>query len=228
MKCSEALKYFAPEGPADAEQLHANVLMGLHAASQPLTLLRAVLWPEGLHQLTPSELRETAEASAAAVERTCVLFDLIRELVIAEGIPTSWTQFDLAATLEEIEARFTPDFDSAGIDFEVSFDSHLLSALGDPALAFRAIALALKIAKSLPDPGRRIGLSVLNTDSQHHVVIQTANVTTRVPEAETALSLALLGTLLRKQKAVCTYELNPFHLRMRFGQAQAVGRRTIP
>lgn len=224
MTSNESLKYFAPESFTDLEQLYANVLMGLHAASQPLTVLRSVLWPESVRGLTASELRELAETSSAAVERTCVLFNLTRELLHAESIRIIRNQFDAAATLREIEARFKTEFERAGIAFEVSLGCGLSAAVGDAELATQALATTLEIARSVSAPGSRVFLSAFEADSDTHIVVHTANGILPSAEAESVLSLALVGSLLRKQNGAFTYALNPFQARMRFKRTQHAGR----
>src|ERR1035438_6254110 len=68
-----------------SEILCSNLSLGLHAAAQPLTILRASLSNPDTDQMSAEELRELTATSAIEVERVCKLFSYLRELVRAEN-----------------------------------------------------------------------------------------------------------------------------------------------
>ena len=208
------------EAPAELDALYTNLLLGLHAVSQPLTILRAGLWSEGVQNMTEAELREFLEHSASAVERLCIFFNLTRELVNAECTPAQSSRFDLMATLRELCGHSEPAFERDGKHFRYSLPETPCEACGDRARTVKALATVLDMVRSLSRLGDNISLSMLPADSHIQVVLSNADLRLSALDAEVSLTLAVTKSVLKKQRASLSFELNPFCLRMRFKQAR--------
>jgi len=76
---------------SSSEILSSNLSKGLHAAAQPLTILRAGLAMGLASPLSLGELRELAASSYVEVERVCCLFDYLQQLVIVASTKPSLT-----------------------------------------------------------------------------------------------------------------------------------------
>lgn len=207
----------ATAGELDA--LYSNLLLGLHAASQPLTLLRAGLWDESVRTMTEAEMREFLEHSASAVERLCLFFNLTRELVNAECTPAQTSHFDLLSSLRELCDESAADFARDEKCLQFSIATAGCEAIGDRAGTVKALATVLDMVRSLSRPGDRICLQALPTDAHIEVVLSNAALRPAALDAEVSLTLAVTNSVLKKQRAMLSYELNPFCLRMRFKQA---------
>lgn len=221
MTTSEAALYSSNKGAAELEGLYRDIAMGLHTASQPLTVLRAGLSPKMVQVLTPSELREFAETSAAAVEQACLFFDLTRELVNTAAIEGCSIQFDIAAIIKSVAERSGSELEHSGVSLEISIQNRLPEALGDKALASKAIAIALRAASLSSRAGQVIAVTACGTETHVELWICSSCCNPNTPKAETLLQLSLLRAILKKQYASFSYELSPFQLRMAFKRAQA-------
>lgn len=205
--------------PAELDSLYSNLLLGLHAASQPLTILRAGLWREGVQTMTEPELREFLEHSVSAVERLCVFFNLTRELVHAECAPAQTSHFDLISTLHELCEASRPDFERDGQHFQFALPNAECQAIGERAWTVKAFASVLDMVRSLSCPGHNICLCVISNESHIQVEIDNSNLCVKTLNAEISLTLAVTESVLKKQHAVLSYELNPFCMRLQFKQA---------
>src|SRR5664279_2704282 len=75
----------SPLERSSSEVLCLSLLQGLHAAAQPLTILRASLGDDQTARMGIDELRELAVICATEVERVCGLFSILKQLVSVEG-----------------------------------------------------------------------------------------------------------------------------------------------
>src|SRR5664279_3180694 len=63
----------------------SNISSGLHAAAQPLTVLRVSLEKSRIDGMSLSEILETATSSAFEVERVCMIFNYMQKLVVTDS-----------------------------------------------------------------------------------------------------------------------------------------------
>ncbi|MFP5277583.1 MAG: hypothetical protein ACLGPM_10735 [Acidobacteriota bacterium] len=218
MKNSEAVSWTAAASPGNTELLYGDVAMGLHAASQPLTVLRAGLCPKNVQALTRAELLEFAETCAEAVERTCLLFNLTRELVNTEGMDVEIHPYNLNVALQEIEERCTRDFQESGLKLRCCFENAPAPVLGSRFLTSRALTIALHLIRSFLKRGDGAVLRGRGAGSSYEIVVEASS---GLPgnSADTELHLAVMKSLLRKQQATFTCAADPFRLRVQLKHA---------
>src|SRR5271156_6601873 len=75
----------SPPSPA-LDILCSNLSHGIHAAAQPLTILLASLSKAHTDRMSTEELRELTANSSQEVQRVCILFGYLQDLVVAESI----------------------------------------------------------------------------------------------------------------------------------------------
>ena len=85
-----------------SERLCLNLSRGLHAAAQPLAILRASLGASQTDRLSLFELRELAANSAAEVERVCTLFSALQQLVSIESVEPHLSPTPIAPLLAHV------------------------------------------------------------------------------------------------------------------------------
>lgn len=226
MKRSDTVGMPAAGSPEDVKLLYADVAMGLHAASQPLTVLRAGLCPKNIQVMTRAELLEFAETCAEAVEQTCLLFNLIRELVDTDAMRGGVHPIDLNSVLHEIRESYKPDFEEDGIELRCSCDAPAAAVLGHRFLTLRALTIALHLVRSVSVRGDRVVVRGRDAGSVYEIAVE-ANNGLRAPNADVSLNLSLMRSVLRRQEATFTYEPDPFYLRLQLKQANTSPRSSI-
>ena len=204
----------------ERDDLYANVLMGLHAVSQPLTMLRASFWSEGLQAMTDAELREFVQCSAFEVERACALFDLTRELVNTECLQVNVSLCDLIAILRELSERAIPEYERDGISLRVLLPSGAPPIICDRVRTYKACATALALTRRVSRAGDTVLLSATASNDHMEIVLKNAALGPVALDAEAQLALALTKLVLKKQAASLTCESDPFCVSLKFKQVQ--------
>src|ERR1035437_3664814 len=108
--CSEMIDKSSLNGlstsSSAAEILSSNLLEGLHAAAQPLTILRATLDIVHIDGMSRDELRRLTATSAAEVERVCMIFSCLKDLVSTYSIKPDLSATPILPILEHVADGF--------------------------------------------------------------------------------------------------------------------------
>jgi hypothetical protein len=215
-----------PEEPtaprAASEAFFRNLSLNLHAAAQPLCILRGTLGNPYLVSTGETQLRELVQNAAAEVERVCTLFGYLQEFVITES-----TEPTLLATparsligeaVEGVELLFQ--------ESEISLRSSVPEGCG-PILISRKWALAalssvLLIAHAVSHRGDTVDL-VVTSERPNSVQAMLLNRDAHVKDLKTDanLRMALAEANLARQRALMSWILEPFTVFIEFPGASA-------
>jgi hypothetical protein len=197
--------------PSTTDALCKDLVQGLHAASQPLTILKASLDTTGHAQQSTKDMRRLLKQSATEVERLCLLFNYLQQFVALESIKAESELQNLPRllthTVEGVDLLFT----DAGIRLVIEDIEELVpSALLDSSRFEYALSTILLTALGLSTRGDEVFV----TSSIPGTFIQIG---TRQPlsaahtmGADTRLSMALAAANLRSQGAALTWQEHPF------------------
>lgn len=193
-----------------SETLCTNLLSGMHAAAQPLTILRASLGKGRTDRMSIDEHRELAESSAREVERLCTLFSYMQQLVI-----TASNKPHLCATQISPLLAFVADgvdllFQSAGMFLRSKVPDIGQPVLIDSARTQQALSSMLLIARSVSTAKDTIELIASPTSGGVQVVVRNLNSFGGAMNAEAGLSMALAEANIRSQQGEFASTLEPF------------------
>jgi hypothetical protein len=206
---------------SSSEILNSNLSKGLHAAAQPLTILRAGLAMGLASPLSLGELRELAASSYVEVERVCGLFDYLQQLVIVASTKPSLT----AAPILPLVANA-----AEGVSVLFEHDEMVLSSLlpdaCDPVLidsvrTLRALSSVLLIVHGLSHARDTVELIVSSSlPNSIRIVVRNQNLYIAALSEEASLSMAIADANIRSQHAGFSWNLKPFSVEIEFQTVQ--------
>lgn len=204
------------------ESLCATVLDGLHAAAQPLTILRAGLEDSNLEVMSVSELRELIGSSAVEVERLCSLFHRLQDLVFTESIKPELSATSILPLLASAADRDIQLFEANRIALRSILPDSCPPVLINSARTLQALSQTLLIAHSFSQPGQTVEIAA-HCEPSHRVRVLVRNLDAYVgtAKAETRLSMALAASIMRSQRATMTWSLEPLTAIIEFQEASA-------
>lgn len=202
------------------EALCANLSFGLHAAAQPLAILRASLGSDQIEEIGPEELRELLLTSAGEVERVCALFSCMQQLVSTETVKPHLgaTQILplLSNAIEGVELLFQED----GMALSVMKPEVCAPVLIDAGRTLRALSSILVVAHSVSRAMDTIEL-IVSCSSPDAVRIIARNRDSKItaPRAETRLGMAIVEAMMRSQQARFSWTLDSFEVQLELQKA---------
>jgi hypothetical protein len=208
---------------AGLSELCSNLSHGLHAAAQPLTILRASLDSSLTEKMSKAELRQLAARSAQEIERICLLFSLLKELVSAEKIKP-----ELSAV--PIEPVLAYALEGTGLLFEDSgmLLTSLVPEIGHPVLInkerfLQALSSILWVAHDLSRPLDTVEL-IASSHSSNAVRVVVRNLNSQADSLDAArkLNLVVAEAHIRGQQGNFSWSLNPFIVQIDLRKASVV------
>lgn len=201
-----------PPPRSASEALCSNLSRGLHAAAQPLAILRASLGVGHVDRLSVDELRTLVATSAVEVERVCTLFSGLQQLVSLESIqprlsPTPLLPL-LAQVVEGVELLFKAD----GMFLQPEWPETCPPVLIDSGRAQQALSGVLLVAHAVsraPDTAELIVFPGLDTV---RVVVRNLNSQVGALDGEARLGMAIAEANFSSQRAVFSWSLRPFNV----------------
>lgn len=204
--------------------LISSLLDGMHAAAQPLTLLRACLSKEHTRSMSQGELRKLVIQSADEVERLCSLFSYMQQLIVIESSKPKILS-------EQLTALFSQVIEGIELIFKES-EMHLLCTMPiscpnifiDGSRTRQALTSVLQVVHSISKISDTI--EVVATCSAEIVRVTVANSQSFVPtlKTEARFRLALAEANIRSQQGRFTWRLQPFSAEIElFGPSIACG-----
>jgi hypothetical protein len=202
------------ESSSASEILCSNLAQGIHAAAQPLTVLRASLSKCNTDRMNSDELRELTASSAVQVQRVCTFFSGLQQLVMAESIkpqlsPTAVLPL-LAYAVEGIDLVFQQD----GITLSSVLPDTCPPVLIHRARTLQALSRVFLVVLGLS--GAQDVVELIASSSAHVVQIVVRNLQLSVAgiDPEASLSLAVAEADMRSQQAGLSLSLQPFTVRI--------------
>jgi hypothetical protein len=201
-----------------SEMLCFNLSRGLHAAAQPLTILRASLGCCEIDEMSMNEFRELTAISAVEVERACALFNCLQQLVFVESSKAILSPTPIVPLLAEAALGVNSMFEKAGMLLCSLVPEDSLRALTDSARTLSALSSVLLAAYALSHAQDTI--EMIATSSSRMVRIVVLNVKSNVVEmdAETSMNMALAEANIRSQRGDFSWTLKPFSVQIELQQ----------
>lgn len=191
---------------AGTEKFHADLMNGLHAVAQPLTVLRAAIEilarPEGVGV----DRKRYLEISATQVARTCDLFSCVRELVTSSVSEARQAWFDMSELLTPVIEEYRGRLQTAGVGLAVMIHEPRQPVFGDAERTEQAFLALLKTSASLSSRGDVIELR--STHAQGFLELTVLNARSHGKQLSSTdrlgLSLAEVNILSQQGRYRCT------------------------
>ena len=201
------------ESPAGASApLYSHLALGLHAFAQPLAILRAKLYLEGIARLDASELHQLAIDSAGQVERLCTLFNYLQEIVLAETSEANLAEVPVNGVLEHVVDGVGLWFQDTGLSLEFAPADPALLIVADRSKLSQAISSLAFLMHGLSKPGERVTLSTVVGSQCVDILMVNEDAHISNLTSEARLALALVETNVRRQHGTFSYSIQPLEM----------------
>jgi hypothetical protein len=202
------------ESSSASEILCANLAQGIHAAAQPLTVLRASLSKCNTDRMNSDELRELTASSAVQVQRVCTFFSGLQQLVMAESIkpqlsPTPVLPL-IAYAVEGLDLVFQHD----GITLSSVVPDTCPPVLINRARTLQALSRVLLVVHGLSGAQDVVELVASSSANAVQIVVRNLHLSVAGINPEASLSLAVAEADMRSQQAGLSLSLQPFTVRI--------------
>lgn len=206
------------------EALCSNLSRGLHAAAQPLAILRASLGAGHVNRLSVDELRDLVATSAVEVERVCTLFSGLQQLVSLESLqprlsPTPLPPL-LAKVVEGVELLFKAD----GMLLRSQLPPSCPLVLLDSGRAQQALSGVLLVAHAVSRAPDTVELIVYPGSDAVRVVVRNLSSQVEAVDAEARLGMTVAEANFRSQQAALSWSLKPFQVQIELPAAPPAHR----
>jgi hypothetical protein len=198
----------------------SNISRGVHAAAQPLTILRASFGKDQTDRMSLTELRELTRRSALEVERACTFFNFLQQLLICESQKPQLSTMPIEPLLAYVTDGVKLWFERDGIFLRSTVADSCQPVLINRARTLQALSSVLMVAREVSHVKDTIELFA-TPSSSHAVKIAVRNAKAYVDamNEEASLSLALAEANLRSQQATCSWSLQPFSVQIELEDA---------
>jgi len=203
-----------------SETLCFNFSQGMHAAAQPLAILRASLDTSYTDCLTREELRDLTARSAKEVERVCTLFSCLQQLVSTESIKPQLSEMPILPLLAYAADGVKLLFEKDGIALNSIVPDVCPPVLTNRARTLQALANVLLVAHTVSRAQDTVELIAMSSSSNTvRVVVRNTQLYINAINAEQNLSMALAEANMRTQGADFSWSLQPFNVQIEFSGA---------
>ena len=213
----------SPAVRSTSEILCSNLSQGLHAAAQPLTILRASLSNPDTDRMSARELRELAATSAVEVERVCKLFDYLRDLVRADITKPRLSSTPLLPLLADVLNGVKLLCEEDGMSLNSILPDTCPPVFIDRARTLHALSSVLLIAHGVSQAKNTVEVSVTSaTLNAVQVIVRNLNSRAESINAEARLGMALAEMNIRSQQANFSWIPEPFSVRIELPSAPII------
>jgi len=196
------------------ESLCFNLSQCIHAAAQPLAVLRASLSNSRVGQMSVEELRELASNSAAEVERLSSLFSCLQQLVSTESSKPQLAETSLQPLIEHVRDGVDLLYKEDQISLRSTVSADCGPVLIDKTRTHQALSTVLLIAHAVSRPRDTVELIASSSSNAVRVVVQNLTSHVEAVNAETSLSMAYAEANMRSQQADFSWSLKPFSVQI--------------
>ena len=198
---------------ADPERarFYADLVNGLHAMAQPLTILRSAMEVLALPNAGIDQ-RRYLEISSRQVARTCGMFSSLQDLVETQLIEAQRVRFDLwelLAPLIEDQRRMLRD---AGIEIVAARPEMRTATWGDAGRTERALVAVLKLAGAVSISGDVIEVRIVRNDGYLELTCENAHPHGKRMDSSDRLSLAVAEANILSQNGRYAAIEDPFRV----------------
>jgi hypothetical protein len=190
--------------------LCSNLSEILHAAAQPLTILRASFYEGSTDRMTLEDLREQAARSAREIERVCVFFGFLQELAQIESNRPQLSPTELAPLVDHVVEGVGLLFAKERVHISVNVPSTCGFVLVDPERTSRALLSILLIAHSVSRPTDSVELIASDRNSAIQLIVRNARGNGDAMKVESRIGMNIAQTNFESQRAVLSWCPQPF------------------
>jgi hypothetical protein len=191
-------------------RLCADLSRGIHAAAQPLSILRASLDRGYTDRMTEAELRDMVDSSAAEVERVCTLFNYLQQIVMVESIEPKIAALPIAPLLADAADGVNLLFEKDGMLLRAKAPADCPPVLIDKERTLHALSAVLLIAHTVSRARDTVDFVTSAFSRSVRVVVRNRNSNVLKMNAEAGLSMALADANIRSQHGDFSWSLQPF------------------
>ena len=201
-----------PEGAhPERTRFYADLVNGLHAMAQPLTILRSAMEVLTLPNAGIDQ-RRYLEISARQVARTCGMFASLQDLVETQLIEAQRVRFDLWELLTPLLEDQRRMLQAAGVGFAVAHAESGVAIRGDANRTEHALVAVLKLAGSVSGRGDVIELRALQTDGYLELTFENTRRHGKRMDSSDRLSLAVAEANILSQDGRYAAIEDPFRV----------------
>lgn len=192
-------------------RFHANLVNGLHAMAQPLTILRSAM--EILTLPNPGTIDQPryVQISARQVALTCGMFTCLQDLVQTQLIEARRERFDLWDLVRPLIDDQRRMLEPAGVGIAVGAEPRT-TIWGDANRTENALARVLKLAGSLSGRGDAIHVYAMKTGGRVELTCENTSRHGKALESSDRLSLAVAEANILSQSGCCAVVEDPFRV----------------
>ena len=204
-----------------SETLCKNLSQGIHAAAQPLAILRASFGNPYIDRMSAEELRELATSSALEIERVCALFSCLQQLVSAESIEPSLSATPTLPLLAYVVDGVKLVFDQDGMVLRSMVPNACPPVLINRTRTLQALTSVLLIAHAISRLQDTVEL-ITSCPSTNAVRIVARNLHSHVEalNAAQSLNMAIAEANIRSQQGSFIWSQQPFNVQIELQRAQ--------
>jgi hypothetical protein len=188
----------------------ADLLNGLHALAQPLSVLRAASEVLTMPRIGGVDQRHYIETWCAQVERACTLFGSVQNLVATRLIEADRARFDLWELLAPMIDDQRAQLHSTGVGFAVANTVEWAPVLGDAERTAHALAAVLRMAGATASKGDVIELQAFSHPGFMQLRFQNSRRHGRKMNSSDRLSLSLAAANITSQHGTYDFREDPF------------------
>jgi hypothetical protein len=192
-------------------------MSGLHAAAQPLTVLRVRLDEDRIESLALEDLRRTAMDAIAPVDRLCSLVSALQQLVTAEYLEPQRSGTDVLALVRGTVDGLDLLFAEKGIDLVSEIPSGTATIDLDGKRLEESIVTSLLLVQGISHPRDRIGVFAAMDEGGFRCVICNLQRSVEKLSSDHQLSMAIAETDVRTQGGSLTLSLSPLSIEICLG-----------
>ena len=190
----------------------ASMSAGLHAMAQPLTILQYAIAAWAAPGVSVVEQQRYLHRSQQQIERACMLFNLLQDLVNASHTEAEFKPLDLVGLLSEIVEDRRAGLRVSGIELKLVAPSKAL-AWGDAARTRQAILAVVNAFASVSSNGDEILLH-LTGDRQVECLVRTELTHGKSLSSGDQLCLAVARANILSQQGDFETGADPFWVRV--------------
>lgn len=193
----------------ESDPFRSNLSLGLHAAAQPLAILRSWFDPLYNADMSGDDLRHMVDTSAEHIDRLCTLFGYLQQLVAAESLEPKLWPVEVHPFVADVVDGIELWFQTSGISLFADVSATCGLALIDSSKMQQVLSTVLMVAHGLSARGDQVELSAKPSTESIKITIRNSNSTAETLSSEGALGFAAAEAATRRQNGNFTYTLNP-------------------
>lgn len=200
--------------PQDLSQFLAHMTEGLHAMAQPLTILRSTIPASAAADVSPAKQQRYLELSVRQVQRACMLFECLQDLVVSSQTQADCVPIDLSVMVAAVARDQREALRELGTELLVLLPGDLPQAVGDATRTRQALLAGLTVAASVSTAGDVIEVGATARDQRVELILQIDRVHGMQLGSQERLNLRLAQTNIVSQRGEYECIEDPFRIRL--------------